>query len=333
MADIIQKLLTLLVFLTVVPVNAQVLWTENFDGYNIGTFTTGQGGWDVTTDGSDVRIIAEPGRGNVLAWGWNQFPLPTIYSMGICEKKGIAALWNTRTMGNNVLKLEFDFYSKDFTGSPGEEFGTGLGFSILNGTMVSSFLCGINANESYITATTYPLKLYHKAAYNHTWIKVEIYIEYNASTNTSCVYTYVPSLNYLAVYERSGFNFLSCDVLKIGANVQHSKQAFTGVLMKYDNLKLSAIPTRPSHVSVNEWLAAKFNIYPNPATNVVNITNSENMLVKQITVYDISGKQLTTQNFTNENQIQLNVENLASGTYMLHLQTNVGTAVKKLVKK
>src|SRR5690606_41578416 len=116
----------------------QVLWRENFDGYNTGTFTTGQGGWDIRTDGSDVRIIAEPGRGNVFAWGWNQFPVPTIYSLAECEKKGIAALWNTRTMGNNVLKLEFEFYSKDFTGSPGEEFRSGLGFSILNGSIVSS---------------------------------------------------------------------------------------------------------------------------------------------------------------------------------------------------
>src|SRR5690606_38844472 len=333
MTDIIQKILTILVFLTVVPVNAQVLWTDNFDGYKTGTFTTGQGGWDVTTDGSDVRIIAESGRGNVLAWGWNQFPLPTIYSSGICDKNGFAALWNTRTAGNNVLKLEFEFYSKDFTGSPGEEFRTGLGFSILNGSRVSSFQCRINANESYITATTYPLKLHHNAAYNHTWIKVEIYIEYNASTNTSCVYMYVPSLNYLAVYERSGFNFLSSDVLTISASVLHPKQAFTGVLMKYDNFKLSAIPTRPAHVGVNEQLTAKFTMYPNPATNVVNITNSENMVVNQVTVYDITGKQLRTHTFNNEAEIQLNVENLVSGTYMLHLQTNKGTAVKKLVKK
>src|SRR5690606_10991413 len=219
-----------------------------------------------------------------------------------------------------------------FTGSPGEEFRSGLGFSILNGSIVSSFSCMINANESYITATTYP-KLYYKTAYNHTWIKVEMYIEYNASTNTSSVYTYVPSLNYLAVYERSGFNFLSSDVLKIGANVQHCKQAFIGALMKYDNFKLSAIPTRPAHVGVNEQLTAKFTMYPNPATNVVNITNSENMVVNQVTVYDIAGKQLSTQSFNNDAEIQLNVENLASGTYMLHLQTAQGTAVKKLVKK
>src|SRR5690606_4560231 len=94
---------------------------------------------------------------------------------------------------------------------------------------------------------------------------------------------------------------------------------------KYDNINLSAVNTIPAYIlSVNEQLATKFNMYPNPATNVVNITNAENMLVNQVTVYDISGKQLSTQTYNNETEVQLNVENLASGTYMLHIQTTEG---------
>jgi len=57
------------------------------------------------------------------------------------------------------------------------------------------------------------------------------------------------------------------------------------------------------------------------------------MLVNQVGIYDITGKQLNTQSFNNQTEIQLNVENLVSGTYMLHLQTTAGMAVKKLVKK
>src|SRR5690606_20206337 len=108
----------------------------------------------------------------------------------------------------------------------------------------------------------------------------------------------------------------------------------SGSVVKYDNIKLTALQSVPSYIlSANEIVSAKFNMYPNPATNVVNITNSENMLVEQVTVYDISGKQLTIQSFNNQIAIQLNVEDLASGTYMLHIQTNAGLAVKKLVKK
>ena len=71
----------------------------------------------------------------------------------------------------------------------------------------------------------------------------------------------------------------------------------------------------------------------NRLITTTNITNNENMLVQQVTVYDIVGKQLSTQTFNNQAEIQLNVESLANGTYMLHIQTNEGMAVKKLVKK
>src|SRR5690606_7102369 len=96
---------------------------------------------------------------------------------------------------------------------------------------------------------------------------------------------------------------------------------------------LNEVPPEVITLSVNEQLAEKFNLYPNPANNLVNITNNENMFVKEVAVYDTTGKLITTQNYNEQAEIQLNVENLASGTYLLHLQTNEGVAVKKLVKK
>src|SRR5690606_29157175 len=105
-------------------------------------------------------------------------------------------------------------------------------------------------------------------------------------------------------------------------------------VVKYDNIKVSALQTLPSYIlSTNEQLAAKFNLYPNPATNVVTIANNENRLVNQVVVYDVTGKLISTQSFNEQTEIQLNIENLTSGTYLLHLQTNEGAAVKKLVKK
>src|SRR5690606_476852 len=103
---------------------------------------------------------------------------------------------------------------------------------------------------------------------------------------------------------------------------------------KYDNIKITALNAVPPHIlSAESFLASHFSMYPNPATNIVNITNGENLLVQQIAVYDTAGKLITTENYNNKTEIQLNVEHLASGTYLLHLKTNEGTAVKKLVKK
>ncbi|WKW46843.1 T9SS type A sorting domain-containing protein [Myroides sp. JBRI-B21084] len=66
---------------------------------------------------------------------------------------------------------------------------------------------------------------------------------------------------------------------------------------------------------------------------MVNITNAENMQVNQITVYTLAGKQVSTQAYNNLAEIQLNVEHLARGTYLLYLQTAQGTAVKQFIKK
>ena len=103
-------------------------------------------------------------------------------------------------------------------------------------------------------------------------------------------------------------------------------------IIKLDDFTISAINTLPK-LNTIEYISEKFNVYPNPATNIVNITNSENLSVKQVEIYDTTGKLINTHNFNNEAEIQLNIETLTSGTYLLHLHTDEGTAVKKLIKK
>ena len=165
-------------------------------------------------------------------------------------------------------------------------------------------------------ATTFP--------YN-VWIKAELFIDYN----TQKAYFYIPTLNLFRT--DTIFNNKTPDNMRFtGSYLQLTS------VVKFDNIKLSALQSVPAYIdalSANEWVSSQFNLYPNPAANVVNITNSENMQVQQVTVYDVAGKQLSTQNFNNETEIQLNVENLASGVCMLRIETNAGIAVKKLVKK
>jgi len=158
----------------------------------------------------------------------------------------------------------------------------------------------------------------------NTWIKVEAFIDYN----TNKVYFYLPTLNLQAKskgsFTQTGkLNYVSFNVNQLNA----------ASVAKFDNIKISALQTLPSYIlSNNEFITATFNVFPNPATNMVTITNNENIVVEQVTIYDISGKVINTQIFNKENEVQLNVEHLASGTYMLHIQTSEGTAVKKLVR-
>lgn len=82
----------------------------------------------------------------------------------------------------------------------------------------------------------------------------------------------------------------------------------------------------------NEYLASKLNVYPNPARNVINISNDVNAVMSAIEMTDLNGRVVKTQDF-NATTGQISVSDLATGVYMLKIKTDQGFAVKKVVKE
>jgi hypothetical protein len=327
-------------------VNAQPLYTENFNQLTLGVVsndptgtTSGQGGW-FTQGGTaaDYSIAVEPGKGNVLQFE----PITLVNVHREVFRADVKTYWQQRTTGNNVLKFAFDLYTGDYNDV---DFGANTDVMFLkeNGQVLFGYEYRLKDRiiEVYVynklnSVTRYKLYLANGQRLvlpKNTWLILELYIDYNNNT----VYYSIPALNYTVAYntlplDPGGSNESGGIPEKLW--LRNEKNGFGNYTLKFDNINISAQNTVPIvTVGINEVLSNKFNLFPNPATNVVNITNSENMLVNQVVIYDIAGKQLSDQNFNEQAEIQLNVESLASGTYMLHLQTNEGTAVKKLVKK
>lgn len=324
MKNTIKYTTLLLLLLSITSVKGQVLFSDDFESYNVGPFPNNKNGWHVISNYNDIRIFNEPNRGKVLTWGWN-YPPVNLYTLASISQGGVFKKYDNRDPGNDVLKLEFEFYSKDFTGDLAEIFESRVGFS--SGEYY--FKCEINANESSIEASiTHPGK--YKKIYNHKWIKVEVYFEYIEVTDSWEIHTYIPMLQFWDIQKRKSFY---TEDIYIGFGAYKPKISYSGALIKYDNIVFSAVPTRPAFANVNEWISNKFNVYPNPATSEVNITNAENMQIQQVSVYNINGKRLNTQNYTNETEIKFNTEKLESGIYTLHIYTNRGIAVKKMIKK
>ena len=267
-------------------------------------------------------------------------------------KTNLNTLIANRTAGNNVLMFEIDYY----TGSK-QSYASNNGSSI-NLVGVGDILASPSVTESLAwfrfmkdtgniegsLGNSGGIFKDNQADYYYlpfnTWVKIIVYLDYPNKKG----YFYIPYLNkvfagdFLANKTSTNLiqDYVPASILLSVSVTSGQNNPLTYTRNRYDNIKITALNVVPPNIialNTNEQLAAKFNLYPNPASNVVNITNSENMLVNQVIVYDIAGKQLSTQVFNSEAEIQLNVENLASGTYMLHLQTNEGTAVKKLVKK
>lgn len=68
-----------------------------------------------------------------------------------------------------------------------------------------------------------------------------------------------------------------------------------------------------------------FAIYPNPVKDSFTITNTNNILTKQIQIYDITGKLVLTKDINeNKDYYTISVEKIKSGIYIIELKDNNG---------
>lgn len=82
-----------------------------------------------------------------------------------------------------------------------------------------------------------------------------------------------------------------------------------------------------SYLATDNFENQKYNIYPNPVENSLNI-NSDNSDEKSITIYSISGQLIKSLKTTDEN-LSIDVFQLSSGTYIL----NINNVPYKFIKK
>lgn len=92
-----------------------------------------------------------------------------------------------------------------------------------------------------------------------------------------------------------------------------------------DDFKVTTTGT----VSAEKFFEEHFNLYPNPTTDVLNITSKNGLEPKEITITDLTGRKVKSL----KNTITVNVSDLASGTYLIDIMTSSGKASTKFVKK
>lgn len=91
---------------------------------------------------------------------------------------------------------------------------------------------------------------------------------------------------------------------------------------------VAVVNTACTALSTSDFDLNEISLYPNPTNFVFNL-EIPNEVVKQVEIYDLSGKKLLKSN-----QHQIDVSSLATGIYMVQIQTESGkTGVSKLVKK
>ena len=125
--------------------------------------------------------------------------------------------------------------------------------------------------------------------------------------------------------------FDATEVDYIGATIPNGNNNMNVIVSEFSSAaQVTARSLNELTLTVDNFEASEFNVYPNPTTSgYVNITSSNNNNMS-VAIYDILGKRVINTNVINN---RVNVASLNPGIYMLQISQNGSSITKKLVVK
>lgn len=340
--------------LTSFGINAQVLQSDNFDAVPVGNVssditgaTAGAGGFYVlasngaapttgtNASAASVRIVASGQAGNGLLIESSNGDKGSRFVL----KPGLDTAWDTRTSGNNVIQLEFDFYTGPASTSTTQNGATIYGE---DGTTLRSLggfvyvpstkqLSGVAYLKNGVTFGTYLVGLGATSATpivlaDNTWYRLGV------SYNTA---------NGQVVWKGPGFDNVSIAAANYAGPFAPVEARFTSLTpatnttsaqQSYDNYVVTAVPTS-NLLNVREVASLmSLNVFPNPSNGIVNISNSENALLNNVSVTDLNGRTVKNVQLNGATEAQINISDLSAGVYMMNISSDQGSVTKKIVK-
>lgn len=107
------------------------------------------------------------------------------------------------------------------------------------------------------------------------------------------------------------------NVLIVGATTMTTSATKKGYVKVYD---------LTDALSTDSFVKANFNIYPNPAKDIIHVALEDDLQLENVTIYNNLGQEVKTVN-----QSTIDISSLAKGLYFIEVHTNQGTASKKVV--
>jgi len=89
-----------------------------------------------------------------------------------------------------------------------------------------------------------------------------------------------------------------------------------------------------SNLSTNivEVIKPYISLYPNPVNSTLTIKTTQNNIIDNITLFDISGRVILVKKGTNSVSEKINLSSLSNGSYFIKISTDSGEVTKKIIK-
>lgn len=348
--SLMKKTLLFLFLFLCTTVVAQVLQSDNFNTLTIGNIgtdlagtTPGQGGWlTFSSNGTAPTTSTNAVNENfqIVSNGNNSTKGLLIQGPNgdkgsrFMWKDGLVTAWNARTSGNNIVEVEYDFFTGSTTTSTAQSgmriFGVdGTNSRTLSGYVYNSntrLLQGVAYLNNAGTFGTYLITLqtggltlnadtWYRLGFGYDTTTGQPYWRFN--TNPSVT---INSANYAGPFPIEEIDFLM--------SVPTTNTVSTSVL--FDNYVARA--TNADTLLDIESNLVDYNnirIYPNPVTNILNISNPNNFEIKNVSIIDINGRVVKNQSDFS----QINVSDLIAGVYFVTIESTDGKTTKKFIKQ
>jgi len=161
----------------------------------------------------------------------------------------------------------------------------------------------------------------------HTAYNVTLVYE-NVSDDWVQIGAAIEDVSNAAGSNYSSFSISLCadgSIVAVGKDYSHSgANIHSGVVSVFANATLS--------VQENTF-GSNFTVYPNPSHGLSKIQLGENYNEVSVNIFNVLGKQVATQEYSNTSEVELNTEEYATGIYFIKVQSGTKGATIKLVVK
>lgn len=345
-----KKLLLLFIFTCAFSSQAQnLILTENCESLTIGNVgtdltgtTAGQGNWYIYTPTTAVPA------GTVLDY---QVVTNTVSSSKVLQVTGtsgsagsrflsqdVSTAWTNRTSGNDIIQLEYDFFTGSGVTTSLNTFRTYIYNT--DGIAVAGYffepatlkLSGWAYYDNAGTAGYYTFNLITGGLFltANTWYKLGVAYDYNTGDiswkdNGGLFYTGV--LSAATSVDVAEFDF----AVASGTTATLTNAASNQFLV--DNVKATLVAVEALlDVDTNTISSNEFSLYPNPTKGLVSISNSS-ALINSIEITDLNGRVVKSITDASNLNVEVNISDLSSGVYMMKIVSEKGTITKKVIKE
>ena len=125
----------------------------------------------------------------------------------------------------------------------------------------------------------------------------------------------------------------SYTLIDLAANVQYVANVVAHCTNGLTSGESNTVTFETNNIGIEDYLAKAVKLYPNPATQLVNVECEAGSEATSIEVYNVYGQLLMTLGTEGQHVTQIPVSGLADGMYYVRVTTAMGVVTKNFVKR